>query len=134
MWRVRAGMLTLVIVCSTAQASNWVSVGNDDAGTMENFIDVSSLRIAGNIRRAWFKSVYKTHAEKGADGKYWSYTVFKTAYNCTQEVERYEAMTIYYEDGTNYSMAAENYPTPWTPVVPDTLSAGDMEFICRWKP
>ena len=134
MWRVRAGMLALVIVCSTAQASNWVSLGKNDAGTMEYFIDVSSIRIEGNVRRAWFQMVHKAHTMKDPDdGRYWRSEVSRYTYNCTQEVKRHEAMTIYYEDGTNYIMAAENYPTPWTPVVPDTLSAEGMEFICRWK-
>ena len=132
MWRVRAGMLALVIVCSTAQASNWVSVGNNDAGTVEAFIDVSSLRIAGNIRRAWFKYVYKTHSEKGADGKYWSYTVLKTAFNCTEEMFRFEAGTDYYEDGTNSTPPAEFYPT-WKPVAPDTTASDEMQFICAMK-
>ena len=131
MWRVRAGMLTLVIVCSTAQASNWFSLGKNDAGTVETFIDVSSLRIAGNIRRAWFKDVYKSH--KGADGKYWSYTVFKTSFNCTEEMFRFEAANVYYEDGTILTPPAENYPKPWAPVPPDTLGSVKMLFICTWK-
>ena len=132
MWRVRAGMLALVIVCSTAQASNWVSVGKDVAGTVETFIDVSSLRIAGNIRRAWFKAVYKTHSEKGADGKYWSYSVSKTAFNCTEEMYRIEAGNVYYEDGTNWTAPAGIYPT-WEPVPPDTTASAEMQFICAMK-
>ncbi len=133
MWRVRAGMLALVIVCSTAQASNWFSLGKNDAGTMETFIDVSSLRIAGNIRRAWFKDVYKTHTQKGADGKYWSDTVFKLAFNCTEEMVRFEAGNVYYEDGTNWTPPAENYPEPWAPVPPDTRGSVKMQIICALK-
>ena len=132
MWRVRAGMLALVIVCSTAQASNWFSLGKNDAGTVETFIDVSSLRIAGNIRRAWFKAVYKTHSEKGADGKYWSYSVSKTAFNCTEEMYRIEAANVYYEDGTNWTPPAELSPT-WTPVAPDTTASREMQVICAMK-
>ena len=134
MWRVRAGMLALVIVCSTAQASNWFSLGKNDAGTLETFIDVSSIRIEGDVRRAWFKSVYKTHTKKSAgNGKYWSYTVFKTAFNCTEEMFRFEAGNVYYEDGTNESMPAENYPKPWEPVPPDTTASAEMQFICAMK-
>jgi hypothetical protein len=134
MWRVRAGMLALVIVCSTAQASNWLSLSKNDAGTVENFIDVSSLRIAGNIRRAWFKFAYKTHTEKGTDGKYKSYTVAKTAFNCTEEMSRFEAVNTYLEDGTNESVPAAYYPDPWKPVAPDTVNSYEMQFICTWKP
>ena len=134
MWRVRAGMLALVIVCSTAQASNWLSLGKSDDGTLENFIDVSSLRIAGNIRRAWFKLAYKTHTEKDSDGKYWSSTVAKKAFNCTEEMSRDEALNVYYEDGTNHTVPATYYPDPWEPVPPDTVVSTEMHFICTWKP
>ena len=134
MWRVRAGMLTLVIVCSTAQASNWVTIGESNDGLIETFIDVSSIRIEGDVRRAWFKSVYKTHTKKSTgNGKYWSYTVSKTAFNCTEEMFRSEAGNVYYEDGTYDSMPAENYPKPWAPVAPDTLGSVKMLLICTWK-
>ena len=134
MWRVRAGMLTLVIVCSTAQASNWVTIGESNDGLIETFIDVSSIRIEGDVRRAWFKSVYKTHTKKSTgNGKYWSYYVDKDAINCTQEMWRAEADIIHYEDGAYESMPAENYPKPWAPVPPDTLGSVKMQFICTWK-
>ena len=131
MWRVRAGMLALVIVCSTAQASNWVTIGESDDGLIETFIDVSSLRIAGNIRRAWFKDVYKTHRET-ADGKYRSYTVLKTAFNCTEEMYRFEAGNVYYEDGTNWTFPAGILST-WNPVAPDTTASNEMQVICALK-
>lgn len=133
MWRVRAGILALVIVCSTAQASNWWNIDKSYDGTMETFIDVSSLRIAGNIRRAWYKTAYKTHTQKGDDGKYWSYTVSKKAFNCTEEMFRDEAGIIYFEDGTNFTVSAEIYPTPWVPVPPDTVASLSMHFICAMK-
>ena len=134
MWRVRAGMLALVIVCSTAQASNWLSLGKNDAGTTETFIDVSSIQIEGNLRRAWDKvNKLKTHTQKGPNGKYLSSTVGKLEYNCTEQMTRSHAFTFYNEDGTNESASAESLPGPWEPVVPDTEMAVDMKFICAWK-
>ena len=134
MWRVRAGMLTLVIVCSTAQASNWVTIGESDDGLIETFIDVSSIRIEGDVRRAWFKPVYKTHTKKHtSNGKYWSYAVLKQAFNCTEEMYRVEADIIHYEDGAFESEPAEDYPKPWAPVPPDTLGSVIIQFICTWK-
>ncbi len=133
MWRVRAGMLALVIVCSTAQASNWLSVGKSDDGNIETFIDVSSIRIKDNLRAAWFKDVFRTHTRKGPHGNYRSFIVGKDEYNCTEQMTRSHAFTFYNEDGTNESASAESLPGPWEPVVPDTVMAVDMKFICAWK-
>jgi hypothetical protein len=50
-------LLTLLLACGTAQASDWVSIGKSDNGTREYFADVSSIGITGDIRRAWVKTV-----------------------------------------------------------------------------
>ena len=129
-------MAALLLTCGTAQASDWVSLGKNNAGTFEQFIDVSSIRIEGNIRRAWVKSVFKAHTKTTTpnDRRYWEHSIAKNAFNCAQEMTRTEALAVYFEDGTNFQMPAESYPSPWEPVVPDTVDAYNMKFICRWKP
>jgi len=128
-------MTALLLPCGAAQASNWVSLGKPDSGIFEDFIDVSSIRIEGNVRRAWFKKVYKAHTEKAPDdGRYEESSVEKNAFNCSQEMYRIEALTVYFEDGTLYRTPAESYPIPWVPVTPDTVEDKQMKFICRWKP
>jgi hypothetical protein len=129
-------LLALLLACGTAQASNWVSIGKDAVGH-EAFVDVSSIRVVGAIRRAWFKAVYVRHTMRETGGpdanKWWSTSVHRRAFNCGEETTRSEALTVYYEDGTNGSDPAANYPTPWEPVPPDTVLSTELQFICAWK-
>ncbi len=132
-----AALVALVLACGTAQASKWVFVVEAANGKGQVFIDTQSIRIDGNIRRAWFKSVYAPHSvpDPPGSGRYSAYNVTRAAFNCSEETSRVEAITIYYEDGSNpKSMPPSQFPTAWEQVPPDTISAVDMAFICVWKP
>src|SRR5271165_3750838 len=97
-------LLALPLLCGTAQASEWVSLGKGSDASTDEFIDVSSILVAGDIRRTWIKSVVAPHSQKG-DGKnankWVSYGVFRPAYNCVEGTSRIEAALIYFTDGTN---------------------------------
>ena len=131
-------LLALLLACGSALAAQWTFVARSEGGKHERYIDVSSIRVTGDIRRAWFKSVYAAHVAKDDSGsdanKWWSSTVGLRAYNCSEGTSRFEAQTVYYEDGTNYSDPSSAFPTPWEPVVPDTVRSAEMQFICAWKP
>jgi hypothetical protein len=124
-------LLTLLLACGTAQASDWVSLGKTDDGKEEGVVDVSSIRVAGAIRWAWVKFLYapRTH---GSPEHWWASDMSREAFNCADETHRREALTVYYEDGTNGSDPAANYPTQWQPVLPDTIGNAEMQFICAW--
>jgi hypothetical protein len=49
---IASTVLALLLVCGTAHASSWKLIG-EDTGKAQVFIDVSSIRIEGSIRRAW---------------------------------------------------------------------------------
>jgi hypothetical protein len=130
-------LLALLLACGTAQASDWVSVGKTANGQQENFVDISSIRVTGSIRRAWAKGVQAPHTERGTDdnaNKWVSYYLSRETFNCREQVWRSEALTIYYDDETNGSMPAAIYPQAWEPVPPDTTLSALMQFICAWKP
>jgi hypothetical protein len=59
-----AAVVALLLACGTAQAAEWVSLGKD-LENREIFVDVSSVRIADSLRRAWFKVVYEPHTKRG---------------------------------------------------------------------
>jgi hypothetical protein len=123
-------LLTLLLACGTAQASEWVSIGKTN--TVEIFFDVSSIRVEGLIRRAWVKRVLKPHTTKYTGGdanKWWSETRERIAFNCSDETSREEATTVYYDDGSNESSDGTK---PWMPVAPDSVGRGEMQFICAW--
>jgi len=129
-------LVSLMVACGTAQASDWVSLGKTSDGKQEHLVDVSSIRVAGNIRRAWIKVIYAHQTLKGFDDdvqKWQNYAVSRTAFDCSQETARYEALNVYFDDGTTYSVPANTYPTPWEPVAPDTASHAEMQYVCTWK-
>jgi hypothetical protein len=130
-------MLLLLLTCGTARASEWVSIGKSHGGNSEEFVDVSSIRVAGNIRRAWIKSAVAPNYQKGGGeyaNKWVSEYLTRSAFNCVDETARTEGLLVYYTDGTSYSGPAQSYPDPWSPVPPDTLQSAYMQFICAWKP
>jgi hypothetical protein len=132
-----AAMLALVLTCGTAEASDWLPIGKSEDGKQQIFVDTSSIRIDADIRRAWIKTILTPHAVRGLfdDANKWvTYELNRDAFNCMNEAYRFEAQTEYYEDGSNYSVPASNYPSTWAPVPPDTVADNLMRVICAWKP
>jgi hypothetical protein len=128
-------VLTLLLACGTAQAAEWVSLGKSADGTW-NFIDASRIRVMGAIRVARFKRVSAPHTERGsgADAKRWlSYGVGRKAFNCAEGTSRHEGWTAYWDDGS-HTPGAGHFPEPWTPILLDTISNGQAQFICAWRP
>src|ERR1700722_12815155 len=101
----RTILISLMLACGTAQASEWVSTGMAEDGS-ENFVDVSSIRITGSIRRAWVRDDFGPNT-KGSfiNGSYARPTsmMVRFAFNCAEETVRFEASTWYYSNGTNSS-------------------------------
>jgi hypothetical protein len=130
----RGTLLTLLMACGTAQAAEWASLGNTDNGTFVIFVDVSSIRVAGQVRRAWVKFVFTPHTVRGVGDKWKTKAVYFDAYDCKEESSRVEATTTYFEDGTSRSVSPEELEKSWEPVTPDSVSRGEMDFVCSWKP
>lgn len=134
--RIRAAVaFSVLLVCGTAQAADWVSVANSVDGKQEFFVDVSSIRVAGDIRRAWFKTTFLPHTMQAPENpkKWWSDDLSRDVFNCAEETSRREALTMHYEDGTALLVPAEGFPSPWIPVAPETILDTEMKFICAWK-
>jgi hypothetical protein len=129
-------LVTLLLACGMAQASDWVPIGKTDDGKTEILVDVSSIRVAGSIRRAWVKHVFMFHTVRGTGdnvNKWQSESVTRRAFNCNDESESLESLTVYYDDGTTRSVPSAELPGPWELVVPDTVRSNEMQFICAWK-
>lgn len=117
--------LIVLLMSSVAQASEWVSIGKSDKGTTEGLVDVSSIVIDGNVRRAWFKITW-IHRN--------SYTLERDGFDCAQQMMRAEAYTMHSESGTDLKQPAESFPEQWKPIPPDTMGSTLMQFVCAWKP
>ncbi len=90
---------------------------------------MASIRVSGNIRRAWFKSVPPNLKPNDL-----RMTLTRTAFNCDDGTYRAEALTTVDPNGLSHSVPAEFYPDPWEPAVPDSLASGQLHYICAWKP
>jgi Surface-adhesin protein E len=132
----RLSFLVLLISSSMAHASEWVFVAQGEDG-LRDYVDVSSIRIAAGIRRAWIKSIFVPHSKRGVaddSNKWQNYQVIRLAFDCGQELVRGESATVYYEDGTLWSDPTGQFLGSWQPVTPDTLYSAHMGFVCAWKP
>jgi hypothetical protein len=131
-------LLALLLACGAAQAADLVSVGKNDGGKKETFVDVSSIRVEGEIRRGLSTVVLAPHTQNGGgdySSKWISHIAYSFAFNCVERTGRVEGFNFYFEDGTNYIDPAAHYPKPWQKVPPDTDSNWTtlMQFICAWK-
>jgi hypothetical protein len=48
----------LLLWCTTTQASEWMSLGKWGGGNVEILVDVTSIKVENDIRRAWAKLIY----------------------------------------------------------------------------
>ncbi len=126
-------LLVMLLACGTAQASEWVSLGKTLDGKTEILVDVSSVKVAGQIRRAWSKMVVAPHTQM-LEQKWVSSVLILKAFDCAEKTVRFEATTTYYDDGSNHYVPAAAFPTPWEPVAPETMDDNQMELLCAWKP
>lgn len=125
----------LMHVCGAAAASEWMPVAVSTNKT--HFVDISSIRVTGNIRRMWIKTVFQTKTEKGSgeDANKWlKHVLYHQAFDCDNESARDEAEIDYYDDGTSYLYPATDFPLLWTPIAPDSVGSIFLRTICEWKP
>ena len=125
----------LLLTCCTAQAApQWVSVGKTNNGKLEAFVDLGSVRVSGDIRRAWFKYVYAPRSQRDERANKWDKVSFgQEAFNCAEETSRIEALNVQYEDGTEWSEPPALLPSSWTLIGPRTLR-GDCQKFCVLSP
>jgi len=135
--RRRLLITVLLLPWGAATGAEWVVVSWSVDDKLETLVDVSSIRITGGVRRAWSKFDYAPQTRRGADhnaSKWIDYSVSRYAFNCAEELSRLEALTQYFEDGTNDSVPATLLPLPWEAVLPETLQDYTMKYVCEWKP
>jgi hypothetical protein len=128
--------LALLLACGTAQAAaKWVSLYKDASGA-RTAVDVSSIRIDGDIRHASVKMVYAPQTQHGVGEdrlKWVRYSLNLDAFDCGKTAHRNEALTTYFTDGSSDRVAANSLPTPWELVAPDSVGGVVMKFVCAWK-
>lgn len=127
-------LLALLLACGVAQAAEWVSV-DKQVGGIETFVDVSSIRIAGSIRRFWTKGVPPPRSERGPVGytdKWLDYFLAREAINCDDETYRVESKVAYWDDGSTLE-APGGTTAAWKPVPPESRAEVEMKLVCALK-
>ena len=124
-------LLTLVLTCRAAQATEWVLV-TKTTNEKTFLVDASRIKSAGGVRRAWVKIVEVPHRVMTENGQYVSFSIARWAFNCSEETARPETGTEYYENGTAH--LSQDMRTTMTPVTPDSVISILLQFICSWKP
>jgi hypothetical protein len=131
-------LVALVLACGGVQASVWVPIGNT-AKEANVTVDISSLTIVnGDVRSVWWKIVHQKHTVKGSGrnaDKWEEFSLFHSAFNCSEATSKVDAARVYFEDGTTYAPQAEWWSKQtFQPVVPDAAMEAVMKFVCTWKP
>ena len=132
-------LTALLLTSGTAEAAEWVSLGKLENGKKETFVDVSSIRIDGKIRRSASKVVLAAHTVAGAGenaNKWLREISYLFSFDCGDRSGRVDAMTAYFDDGTNWSEPASAFPKPWVAAPPGFQSnwTALMQYVCAWKP
>ena len=124
--------VALMLFVGVAHASDWQFLRASHDGKLKLYLDVSSVRATVAERRVWAKFVFLPHTNR--QGKKWVQdSVVRMAFNCEDETNREEAVTMHYADGSSDIAPDYAFPTSWTPVAPDTLAEDAMRFVCASK-
>jgi hypothetical protein len=130
-------LLALLLVCGAARASEWVLVGKSSGGSMDVLVDISSIKVAGDVRRAWIRYVPAAHTVTGSGiskEKWVKYSQSHDLYNCVEESSMIDSIYYLFEDGSVEATSKDEPGTHWSPVPPDTMTYLTMRFTCSWKP
>ena len=126
----------LLLAFGSLHAAAWVQVGTGNDGN-KVLVDTSSITVAGAIRQAWLKMIFPPHTHKGLGddaNKWMDFNLNHAAFNCSDGTSKSDALTDYYDDGTNHQVpAADLSGDQWETVPPNTALGAVMKFVCSWR-
>ena len=117
-----AALLLLTATPALAEA-DWVHVGTGTDETQKDYIDRSSIRVTGQIRRYWVRR----DLVNNPDG--WKQTVALIENNCASGQWRQIHLTVYYVDGKVSTSKAPDQS--WDYVVPGSVGRIEHDYVCR---
>jgi hypothetical protein len=111
-------------------AANWTLLRNNKFGS--TFVDMSSVKETGHIRRVKFKSVRDPSIPIYSHPSM-RFSISVEAFDCRDPRSRIDAIMHYLDDGTAHPGGGIIDPVLWDPVRPDTIPAKDLDLVCGWK-
>ena len=101
---------------------SWVKVSEGDNKAETSFLDTSSVRIGGEIRRYWLRTDF-VNGPKG-----WKQVRALQEDNCETDMTRVVAANFYYNDGSVKSVRNDN--ADWEYIAPGTVAASQHKAVC----
>lgn len=112
----------LFVIPSQALAANWVKVATRDDQSSTVYIDTSTIKSNGSIRRYWERTVYVDDP----DG--WKESRVLAEINCATDQKRALQIATYRVDGNNSSFPLS--AVDWIYIVPGTIGEISQNFVC----
>ena len=120
--------LSLLLLCTVAQAANWSSAGLHDLGVY--YYDNASIEHQGDRRRAWTMLDYR-EAQKNKQGQSFKSTRAQMEFDCKDK--RVRALTVSFHSGTRLTgevLVSEGVFQDWMGVPPATPMANILQAVC----
>ena len=127
--RARQTLLKSYPACP-APAGNWTLLRTDRFGT--TFVDTSSIKETGHIRRVDFKNV-RSPLQRVGHLPSVRYGISVEAFDCRDHRTRTDVVMLYLDDGTAHRGLGVIDPVLWELVRPATVTAADLDLVCSWK-
>ena len=118
----------LLTVISTSAMAEWSYFGNTHKND-QYYLDFSTLKSSGNIRKIWYKVIHETPTKYGDVAE-------KTLsdFDCKNDNFRIVHLVSYTDnDMNNISSSIGNTDKTWLPIVPESITEEIMKLLCRKK-
>jgi len=118
-------LLTLVLLVTSSAWADWVPVAGN--ATAEVYVDLTSVRKDGNLRKVWKLMNFKQRDKFG----YMSYRS-RGEYDCKEERYRFLAIIAHTnamgEGGVGYNEPFP--PSPWREIAPGNSDEDILKLVC----
>jgi hypothetical protein len=95
------------------------------------YVDISSIKETGHVRRANFKNV-SGPSQQIRNFPSLRYSISVEAFDCRDRRTRTDSVMHYLDDGTAIRGSVID-PVLWNPIRPGTVSAANLDLVCNWK-
>lgn len=128
-----APTVTNAAYADAAFADIWLPYSSSVVGEL---IDFDSIRVNGNVRRAWFKSTAASTTMKGLPPQQTAgveYVLALNEFNCSNKKFRILSVSFHDVDAGPSSDSSNPLTPEWVPVKPDSVADAAMNYLCNLK-
>jgi clan AA aspartic protease (TIGR02281 family) len=116
---------------ATENSTRWVRVARTETATV--YMDPSSIRVTGQVRDVWLKSIQVPKSKRGSGdntNRWVASSIVSMSFDCSAKAERIEALVEYFDDSTNFTVPFGAVRDPWQPVAPETVEEKSLIAVC----